>query len=209
MYKNLYDLLVENFGARYYNAGDVKTVLYPAINMDNPRNHWLSPIYLIDGNIYHYYGPDFSELNTLASFPVNEIKRILIVPPGRNIQIHNDQGAMAEGIFQTMVVIETYPKNTYRGDLPGVKKFILEGLNAPRTFYSPRYEGLSKNRPDYDGRFTLFWGPEINTDVNGEARVEFYTNDRKSDLQVIIKGIEAENGNPGEGNLLINRNFVK
>jgi hypothetical protein len=116
---------------------------------------------------------------------------------------------MAEGIFQTMVVIETYPKNTYRGDLPGVKKFILEGLNAPRTFYSPRYEGLSKNRPDYDGRFTLFWGPEINTDVNGEARVEFYTNDRKSDLQVIIKGIEAENGNPGEGNLLINRNFVK
>jgi len=206
MYKNFYDLLIQEFGAQPYTQGDLTTILLPAINMDYPRNHWISPIYLIDGNIYHYDGPDFSALNTLSSFPVNEIKRIMIIPPGRGIAVHYGQGVVAGGIYQSMVVIETYHKNTYRGDLPGVKKFILDGLDAPREFYSPRYEGLSRNRPEYDGRITLFWEPEINTDVNGEASVEFYTNDRKASLEIIINGIEIENGNPGEENAQINLN---
>ena len=107
-----------------------------------------------------------------------------------------------------MVIIETYSKNTYRGELPGVKKFILDGLDAPRTFYSPRYEGSLKNSPVFDSRATIFWEPILRTDINGQAKVEFYTSDRKTDLEVIMNGIEVGNGNTGEGYKIIKNNNI-
>lgn len=106
-------------------------------------------------------------------------------------------------IAQSMVVIESYSKNTYRGNAQGIKRFILNGLDAPREFYSPRYEGPSRKNPVYDGRVTLFWNPSIRTDENGEANVEFYTSDRRTALDIIVNGIEVESGYPGEGNTQI------
>ena len=108
------------------------------------------------------------------------------------------------GIDQSMVVIETYSKNTYRGDPRGIETFILDGLDAPRVFYSPRYESPLRNSPVYDGRVTLFWEPSLQTDAYGQAKVEFYTSDRQTGLEVIVNGIEAESGYPGEGDAQIN-----
>ncbi len=81
-----------------------------------------------------------------------------------------------------MVVIESYSKNTYRGDSQGIKTFILEGLDTPREFYSPQYEGPLRKSPVYDGRVTLLWNPSVRTDTNGEAIVDFYTSDRQTTL---------------------------
>jgi len=75
-------------------------------------------------------------------------------------------------------------------------------------FYSPRYEGSLKNSPVYDGRATIFWEPLLKTDSNGQAKVEFYTSDRKTELEVIINGIEVDNGNPGEGYKIIKKNTI-
>lgn len=107
-------------------------------------------------------------------------------------------------IDQSMVVIESYSKNTYRGNAQGIKRFILDGLDAPREFYSPRYEGPLRKTPVYDGRVTLFWNPSIYTDLYGEAKVEFYTSDRQTTLDVIVNGIEVESGYSGEGHAQIN-----
>ena len=59
----------------------------------------------------------------------------------------------------------------------------------------------------YDGRVTIFWEPSIWTDANGQAKVEFYTSDRQTGLEVIVNGIEVESGYPGEGQAQINLNF--
>ena len=103
-----------------------------------------------------------------------------------------------------MVVIESYSKNTYRGNAQGIKRFILDGLDAPREFYSPRYEGPLRNSEVYDGRATLFWEPSVRTDSSGQAKVEFYTSDRHTILDVTVYGIELESGYPGERRLQIN-----
>jgi uncharacterized protein YfaS (alpha-2-macroglobulin family) len=102
-----------------------------------------------------------------------------------------------------MVVLETYSKNTYRGDPDGIKTFILDGLDSPRVFYSPRYEGQNKNNPIYDGRATLYWNPSVRTDQNGEAKVEFYTGDRKTEMEVVVNGITLGSGHTGEGKATI------
>jgi hypothetical protein len=100
-------------------------------------------------------------------------------------------------------VIETYSKDTYRGDPPGIKTFLLDGLDEPRVFYSPSYEGQKRQNPVYDDRETLYWDPSGKTDAAGQAKVEFYTSDRKTSYAVIVNGIETNNGYPGEKYLLI------
>ena len=213
-YMNINDLLVKEFGAKWFNdeSANMNTVLLPCIRlMGGGMNYWF-PIYLVDGNLY-WNGKnfDFSRLNALSAFPVNEIKRILVIPPGKSIVMNYAYEPIIgfpQFILQSMVIIETYSKNTYRGELPGVKKFILDGLDVPRAFYSPRYEGSLKNSPVYDGRATIFWEPLLKTDSNGQVKVEFYTSDHLTDLEVIIKGIQVGNGNPGEGYRIIKKNNI-
>jgi len=211
-YKDLYDLLVKEFGAKWHFWRSLKTVLLPCIKTSKlPYQKYypyFPPIFVIDGMI-QWNGEGFSirGLLDLEGFPVNEIKRILVMPPGHKGVVYyaaDEIYGYPLFISQSMVVIETYSKNTYRGNAQGIKTFILDGLDAPREFYSPRYEGPLRNSEVYDGRATLFWNPSIITDTNGEAKVEFYTSDRHTTLDVIINGIEVESGHPGQGHAQIN-----
>jgi hypothetical protein len=216
-YRDLNDLLVEEFGARRYStaSGGLNTVLLPCvktISMGWNASYWF-PIYLLDGKLYwNGEGFDFSKLETLSAYPVNEIKRILVIPPGKSIAMNYAYPPIIgfpQFILQSMVIIETYSKNTYRGDIQGVKKFILDGLDVPRVFYSPRYEGTMKKNPEYDGRATILWEPSILTDVNGQAKVDFFSSDRQTNFEVIVNGIQIESGSPGEGRAQINTNFKR
>jgi hypothetical protein len=50
---------------------------------------------------------------------------------------------------------------------------------------------LKKSRiPDF--RNTLYWNPSVKPDKEGVARVEFWTSDFVSDLEVNIQGITPE-----------------
>jgi hypothetical protein len=210
-YEDFNDLMIREFGAIAYNNAsyDLHTIMLPVLGLAGSggvHGHWF-PIYLVDGNIYwNGKGFDFSALRTLSAFPVDEIKRILIISPGKNIVTNYAYEPIIgypQFILQSMVIIETYSKNTYRGDIPGVKKFILDGLDVPRTFYSPRYDSPSKSSPVNDDRITLYWEPSIQTDINGQAKVEFFTGDRKSGMEVVINGIDVVNGDPGSANILL------
>jgi hypothetical protein len=205
-YEDLYDLLVKEFGAKWKTVGFIRTVLLPCNKTtklpDQKIITYFPPIYVIDGKIYwNGEGFNFMPLQALAGYPVNEIKRILVMPPmhtGVAYYAADEIYGYPLFISQSMVVIESYSKNTYRGNAQGIKTFLREGLNAPREFYSPRYEGPLRNSKVYDSRATLFWNPSILTDVNGETKVEFYTSDRQTNLEIIVNGINVDNGFSGE-----------
>jgi len=212
-YKNIYDLLVQEYGAIWYNKNGLQSILLPIIRLAGRGGSYWFPIYVIDGKKYwNGEGFDFTPLETLSSFHVDAIKRILIIPPGKAIGMYYAYDPIIgfpQFILQSVVIIETYSNNTYRGDPQGIKTFILDGLDAPRVFYSPRYEGPLKNSPVYDGRATILWEPSIWTDINGQAKVEFYTSDRRTSFEVIAKGLEVENGYPGQVNSEINLNLKR
>jgi hypothetical protein len=219
-YKDLYDLLVEEFGGiwRTYPWWGLRTVLLPsaqstilpfhATRKPIMKHSHFPPVYVIDGNIYwNGDGFNITALFALHGFPVNDIKRVLVLPPmspGVRYYSSTDIYDHPYYIDQSMVVVETYSKNTYRGVPPGIKTFVLDGLDTPREFYSPRYEGPSRKSPVYDGRATIFWEPNIITDSNGEAKLEFYTSDRQTTLDVYVNGIMTESGYPGQGHAQIN-----
>jgi hypothetical protein len=63
----------------------------------------------------------------------------------------------------------------------------IQGFRLSRNFYSPDYSRLKKN--DYlDLRSTIYWNPEIKTDIGGRARVTFYNPDIRSGVTGIIEG---------------------
>jgi hypothetical protein len=218
-YRSINDLLVEQFGAKnYFNPHTgLRTIKLPSYSMSRIYSFSWFPIYVINGKKYFNGGEDHGRedgqmfltlLNTLSTLNVNEIKRLMVLAPG-NIAAYYASDSLKTYVHQSLVVIETYSDNSFRGDPLGVKTFILEGLDAPRTFYSPRYVGPERKSPLYDGRATLLWEPCIRTDNSGQAKVDFYTSDRKTDLEVIINGIEVGSGNPGHAKLKHNSNLIK
>ena len=226
-YGNVYDLLIREFGARKcrLDNAQTETVLLPCVSM-GPSQYY--PIYVLNGQTFCNAGEDSVRfvglMEDLKSVWVNEIKRILVLPPG-NIAYHYAdpniyageslkqiylERPVSDPVKQSLVVIETYSRKTfYRGDPDGMKTFILEGLDAPRVFYSPRYEGPSRQDPIYNGRATLYWNPSVRTNEKGEAKVEFYTGDRKTGMEVIVNGIEIGNGFTGQKETMINMNSNK
>jgi len=212
-YRSLNDLLVEEFGARRYNKDGFQSILLPIIRLAGRGGNYWFPIYVIDGKKY-WNGEnfDFAPLQTLSSFHVDAIKRMLVIPPGKSIgtyYAYNPIIGFPQFILQSVVIIETYTNNSYRGDPLGTKTFILDGLDAPRVFYSPRYEAFLKNNSVYDGRATIFWAPSILTDENGQAKVDFFTSDRQTSLEVIANGIEVESGYSGQVNTQISMHLKK
>ena len=208
-YESLLDLLVKEFDARIQilPRGAGKAIFLPCLSLEKNLSYYF-PIYVINGNVA-FNGrvssmEEFLSVNDhITLLRVNEIKKLMVLPPGE-IPSHYSDFELGMIVRQSLVVIETYSNFTYRGDPTGIKTFMFEGLDAPRTFYSPKYEGPSRNNPVFDGRATLFWGPSIKTDSLGQVKIDFYTSDRKTKFKVIINGIDFISGAPGQSILQIN-----
>lgn len=69
----------------------------------------------------------------------------------------------------------------------------FEALQQEAEFLSPDYSvpSLKETRiPDF--RNTLYWNPEIRTDRQGRATVEFYTSDESGSYTVLVEGFTAD-----------------
>jgi hypothetical protein len=73
------------------------------------------------------------------------------------------------------------------------------GYYQSRTFYSPRYNVPQPeyNKPDL--RTTIYWEPNIETDIDGDAIVTFFNADNQAIIKADVEGI-AEPGVPVAGN---------
>ncbi len=97
---------------------------------------------------------------------------------------------------------------TYDGDLSVIefdKPVFRQEFEAPQPVYrftSPDYSDASRKEsriPDY--RNTLYWNPDVRTDVNGRAAVEFYTSDEAGDYMIFVEGFTSD-GHRGSATLL-------
>ena len=66
----------------------------------------------------------------------------------------------------------------------------VEGFSVPVEFYAPQYpEGPIPG--DIDARRTIYWNPNVITDKEGKARVEFYNNSISKRYIISGAGITA------------------
>ena len=67
------------------------------------------------------------------------------------------------------------------------------GYQEPIAFYSPKYEKGNNNDvliPDF--RSTLYWNPNLQTDLSGKCNFSFYSADRITTYKVLIEGMTEE-----------------
>ncbi len=77
----------------------------------------------------------------------------------------------------------------------GNLRFKAHGFYKAREFYSPKYLVTTQNN-NLDQRSTIFWNPNLATDVNGNGAFEYYNSDGKGSYRVIVEGVDAK-GNIG------------
>jgi hypothetical protein len=206
-FESLNELLLREFGAIEYivpNSGII-TIMMPCVSVFGPDNYF--PIYLINGGVWFdgtasSFEEAVAKMKLVNSLHVNELKKLSVLPPTSDIVMHYANKDIFYEIKQTLIAIETYNIG-YRGDPDGITSFIIDGLEAPRRFYSPVYNVPGATYPSFDGRTTLFWNPSVKTDSTGTAKINFFTSDRNTTFDVIVNGIEKDNGAPGNGQLQI------
>jgi TonB-dependent SusC/RagA subfamily outer membrane receptor len=121
------------------------------------------------------------EKGTVMSIPPTDIERIEILK-GSEAAIYGSRGANG--------VIAVY---TRRGKfmIKGVIDFKMLGYYAPREFYSPKYVNENQD-PFMDDRTTLFWEPDIISNIEGEKEVEFYTSDISGEYLIQVEGMTTK-----------------
>ena len=106
------------------------------------------------------------------------------------------QMIMGEDLYRRLLLVDVQMKEdnelSTRDDQFNINKRIttVDGYSRPYSFYSPEYpEGPIFGDVDY--RRTLYWNPNVITDENGKARVEFYNNSITKRFNVEASGITS------------------
>lgn len=91
--------------------------------------------------------------------------------------------------------------NTKRGsgnwDKPkNILTYVARGYYKARVFYSPKYDTPDAGKQLPDLRNTIYWNPNIPTDKNGKATIDYFNADAPGTYRVIIQGIDVD-GNLG------------
>jgi len=73
---------------------------------------------------------------------------------------------------------------------PGTLAYSPHGYYTAREFYMPKYEPNENNKPT-DFRTTIYWKPNLITDIDGNANFEYYNANEPGTYRVVIEGIDA------------------
>ena len=90
-----------------------------------------------------------------------------------------------------MLAKEEHERST-RDELFNINRRIttVDGFSRPYEFYSPQYpDGPIPGDVDY--RRTLYWNPNVITDEEGHAKVEFYNSSITKHFNVEAAGITS------------------
>ena len=130
---------------------------------------------------------DNGERPYMAVYPdelfLNEIKSVYIVPADPQ-EVENC----------TFIYIYLHTKFTTESN-KGLRRTYFEGFNQASTFKTEDYSIIP---PMADFRRTIWWQPDITTDAQGKAKVEFFNNSTCEEMYISVEGMTPE------GKVLVN-----
>lgn len=96
---------------------------------------------------------------------------------------------LSPGLY--VVDVMMYPVTQRKTRVKGTRQTTFRGYSELTDFYSPAYpDGPIPGDTDY--RRTLYWTPEVKTDAQGNARIDFYNNSRRQSLTISAEGITPQ-----------------
>lgn len=101
-----------------------------------------------------------------------------------------------DSLYSRFVLVDILTKEEYerstRKELMDITKRVttVDGYSRPYSFYSPEYpDGPIPGDVDY--RRTLYWNPNVITNENGKAKVEFYNSSITKHFNIEAAGITS------------------
>lgn len=91
------------------------------------------------------------------------------------------------------IFLYTHTRLPYKNK--GIRNTHFQGYNIPDVF---EMEDYSLIPPVEDFRRTIFWAPEVNTDAQGKAKIEFWNNSSCKEMHISCEGMTPD------GKILIN-----
>jgi hypothetical protein len=139
---------------------------------------------------------DGGELVLLDGIPLFDKNKIFTYDPlkVKRLDVVTRMFFIGPGMFNGIASFTTY-NGTHDGFLLDPKAIVIdyEGLQLERAFFAPVYETEQQYQsrlPDF--RNTLFWKPQVLTDKNGKATLQFYTSDQKGRYRIMIEGMNKK-----------------
>lgn len=93
-----------------------------------------------------------------------------------------------------LMIVEAEPQFDYHlrhKSSRGLRATYIQGYAEPEAFYSPDYSKTEIPLPA-DFRRTLYWNPNLHTDVNGELDIEFYNAQQYTLLNVNAETVTTD-----------------
>lgn len=141
------------------------------------------------------------EYPNLDVLPVTEIKSIELIkyPKNEKHYFFNSNIKLDPNTMISILSIYTYAQQGFIGlrKTNGMYVTKVQGLAPETEFYAPKYKTnktLDSNIPDI--RSIVHWEPNVKTNNNGNAKIEFYNGDNTGNMLIIIEGIN-KNGKLG------------
>lgn len=88
-----------------------------------------------------------------------------------------------------LVVVKLYD-DVYNDIRKGIRQIFYDGYSSVKEFYYDRTEEEAIGNINY--RRTLYWNPDVKTDANGKAYINFYNNGTCRKMNVSTEGILKE-----------------
>ncbi|WP_165501802.1 hypothetical protein [Pedobacter frigiditerrae] len=196
--KSLYDALAEKVkgfreGMRrksnirdYFVNGDLARFIFDGVEID----FFFSPTGSPGGDEYYHFVKGF-----LDYYNAEDIRGIEVLSNGYSFRYKNQFMEPLDDKTYSFIEI-----TTKTGAGPFLKKsanmYLIKPLNYGnnKVFYSPKYNSTNKKEKLPDYRSTIYWNPNVLTNVNGEADVSFFSADKKGTYTVWIEGIDTKGG---------------
>ena len=71
----------------------------------------------------------------------------------------------------------------------GIRRTYFQGFNEASTFKMEDYNVIP---PMADFRRTIYWNPDVKTDAEGKARVEFFNNSTCEEMYISAEGMTED-----------------
>lgn len=164
-------------------AGDLKLLLWHLIPL---RSSTTARLYVLDGQ-------------RISEGMVEQLNAMSLA--GVEVLIPGPQAASAAVLygapgFKGMIIFLTTEKRPGKSNLAykpsGQTSINVNGYTVVKEFYNPIYTNENDNNKIKDLRTTVYWNPNVITNANGEANMNFYTNDVAGSYLVTVEGIGVE-----------------
>lgn len=134
--------------------------------------------------------------SSLGDIPAANIQSIEVLRSGGYLNVYGTKGSQGVLVITTKKGDIDY--NEGLNAVAGAQKISnivfgsSRGYTVQKEFYSPDYGAAGKKGGMRDLRSTIYWKPDVATDEDGNASVEFYNADGPGTYRVIVEGISAD-----------------